>query len=142
MCQLFKITHNLVDIPEAAQIVKASDRRTRGANRLFVPYTNITVYKQSFFPRTIQDWNRLPTKTTDISDIEAFKAALHVSVAAPPQSSAYILIIQLLGNMNVLPQPSSVDTVQSRYGFLSCIRKKKKKKKKKKMSEVCVVSWL
>jgi hypothetical protein len=85
MCQLFKITHNLVDIPEAAQIVKASDRRTRGANRLFVPYTNVTLYKQSFFLGTIQDWNRLPTKTMDI---EAFKAALHASVAAPPLSSA------------------------------------------------------
>jgi hypothetical protein len=74
--------------PEAAPIVKASDRRTRGANRLFLPHIKVTVYKQSFFPRTIYDWTRLPTKTTDISDISAFKASLHASVAAPPLSSA------------------------------------------------------
>ncbi|KAH3866481.1 hypothetical protein DPMN_029545 [Dreissena polymorpha] len=28
------------------------------------------------FPRTISDWNRLPTRTTDCTTIEAFQASL------------------------------------------------------------------
>ncbi|MCG7876680.1 MAG: reverse transcriptase domain-containing protein [Candidatus Thiodiazotropha endolucinida] len=88
LTMLFKITHGLVDIPEASDIIKTSDRRTRGSQRLFQPFTNVTVYKLSFFPRTIQDWNKLPTSTTDLSDIEDFKAALHASVAATPLSLA------------------------------------------------------
>lgn len=79
---LFKITHCLVDIPEAAHIVKPSDRRIRGAQRQFLPSTNVMVHKQSFFPRTIQDSNKLPASTTYISDIEVFKAARHAAVAA------------------------------------------------------------
>ena len=88
LTMLFKITQSLVDIPEASHIVKTNDRRTRGTQRLFQPFAKIMVYKQSFFPRTIQDWNKLPSSTTDISDIEAFKTALHTEVAAPPLSSA------------------------------------------------------
>jgi len=87
LIMLFKVNHNLVHIPEAAHIVRASDRRTRGTQRLFVPYTRVTIYKQSFFPRTIQDWNRLPSSTTDISDIEAFKTALRSSVSVQPLPS-------------------------------------------------------
>jgi len=87
LIMLFKIKHWLVDFPEASSIVKSNDRRTRGSQRLFQPFTNVTVHKQSFFPRTIWDWNNLPTSTSDITDIEAFKAALHTAVAAPPMSS-------------------------------------------------------
>ena len=83
---LFKILHNLVEISEATQLVQPGDRRTRGSQRLFQPYTKVAVYKNSFFPRSIHDWNKLPTDTTDITDIEAFKAALHSKVAAPPLS--------------------------------------------------------
>ena len=83
LTMLFKILHNLVEIPEASDMVKASDRRTRGSQRLFVPYTRATVYKTSFFPRTIQDWNKLPATTTEINTIEAFIAALHAAGRSP-----------------------------------------------------------
>ena len=85
---LFKVNHNLFHIPEAAHIIKASDRRTRGTQRLFVPFTRVAIYKQSFFPRTIQDWNQLPSSTIDISDIEAFKTALSSSLTVQPLPSA------------------------------------------------------
>ena len=87
LTMLFKINHSLVEIPEASKIVRPNDRRTRGTQRLFQPYTKMEVYKQSFFPRTIHDWNKLSTSITDTSDIEVFKAALHAQVAAHPLSS-------------------------------------------------------
>ena len=42
---LFKIKHNLVEIPEAESIVRSNDSRMRGSQRLFVPYTSVAVYK-------------------------------------------------------------------------------------------------
>ena len=88
LTMLFKIKHNLVEIPEAESIVWSKDSRTRGSQRLFVPYTSVTVYNMSFFPRTIQDWNKLPSSITDMQDIEAFKTALHARKAVQPPSTA------------------------------------------------------
>ena len=34
-------------------------------------------YHHSFFPRTVRDWNRLPTPARMTKDLEEFKAALH-----------------------------------------------------------------
>ena len=56
--------------------------------RLFVPYTNVTVYMMSFFPMTIQEWNKLPSTISDIQKIGAFKTALHASIAVQPPSTA------------------------------------------------------
>ena len=71
LTMLCKIRHNLVKIPESESIV-------------FI----VTVYKMTFFPRTIQDWNKLPSTITDIQEIEAFKTALHASIAVQPPSTA------------------------------------------------------
>ena len=88
LTMLFKIKHNLVKIPEAESIVWSNNRRTRGSHRLSVPYTSMTVYKMLFFPRTIRDWNKLPSSITDMQDIEAFKTALHARIAVQPPSTA------------------------------------------------------
>ena len=88
LTMLYNIRHNLVEIPESESIVRSNDSRTRGTQRLFVLYTNVTVYKMSFFPRTIQEWNKLPSTITDILKIEAFKTALHASIAVQPPSTA------------------------------------------------------
>ena len=55
LTMLYKIRHNFVEILESESIVRSIDSRTRGTQRLFVPYPNVTVYKISFFPRTIQE---------------------------------------------------------------------------------------
>jgi hypothetical protein len=73
---MYKIKHGLVCIPESSYMVQTSDSRTRGANRLIQHHTNIAAYKQSFFPRTIQEWNRLPIAVTNTTKLEEFKASL------------------------------------------------------------------
>ena len=55
MMYMYKVMHGLVCIPESSYMVQTSDSRTRGANRLIQHHTNIAAYKQSFFPRTIQE---------------------------------------------------------------------------------------
>ena len=88
LTMLFKIKHNLVEIPEAESILWSNDSRTRGSQLPFGPYTSLTVYNMLFFPRTIQDWNNLPSSITDMQDIKAFKTALHARIAVQPLSTA------------------------------------------------------
>ena len=72
---LFKIQHNLVAIPADAYLIP-SDSRTRGENTFRVPTTRKDVYRHSFFPSTIRDWNALPAAATTASSLEAFKGVL------------------------------------------------------------------
>ena len=76
---LYKIRHGLVDM-DTGDVLRLNDRRTRGQQRLYQPTANVKVYKDSFFPRTIQDWNRLPAVVTDSPTIEEFRAGLKQQV--------------------------------------------------------------
>ena len=76
---LYKIWHGLVDM-DTGDVLRLNDRRIRGQQRLYQPTANVKVYKDSFFPRTIQDWNRLPAVVTDSPTIEEFRAGLEQQV--------------------------------------------------------------
>lgn len=74
---LFKIRHHVVDI-NPGDLLQAGDSRTRGRERLKQHHgAGSTVYQQSFYPRTIREWNLLPTLITDNSTSEGFTAALN-----------------------------------------------------------------
>ena len=73
---LFKIHHKLVEVSGASEILHLNDRRTRGSHRFSQTFGGTTIYRESFFPLTISDWNRLPTYITDCSSIEAFRTRL------------------------------------------------------------------
>lgn len=83
LMMLFKIQHGLVDITPG-DVLRRHDRRTRGAHRLYQPAASQNVYKFSFYPRTIRQWNALPTAVTDSVTLEAFKVALddHTAVSS------------------------------------------------------------
>ena len=72
---LYKIQDGLVDV-DPGPILRTNDRRTRGGHRFYQPTASQRVYKYSFYPRTIQEWNKLPTVITDHPTIEGFKVAL------------------------------------------------------------------
>ena len=75
---LFKIQHELIDI-DRQQYLIPNDNRTTGKNRFYQGRSNTDTYGQSFFPKTIRDWNQLPTNTTSADTIEGFRAALKSS---------------------------------------------------------------
>ena len=76
---LFKIKSHEVDL-NPGSILQASDTRTRGRGRIRQYHTESKVYHQSFYPRTIRDWNQLPTAVTDISDSKVFTATLYSGI--------------------------------------------------------------
>ncbi|MCG8078457.1 MAG: reverse transcriptase family protein, partial [Candidatus Thiodiazotropha taylori] len=71
---LFKIQHGIVDI--SPDFVQPNDQRTRGSQRLRQLQATNDTYKYSFYPRTISDWNRLPTTVTDHQTLQGFRDSL------------------------------------------------------------------
>ena len=63
-------------------ILRTNDKRTRGGHHIYQPVAPQQVYKYSFYPRTIQEWNRLPATTTDSPTLEEFTAAIQATDAA------------------------------------------------------------
>jgi hypothetical protein len=55
----------------------AGDTRTRGENKFCPPNVRKDVYKYSFFPWTIGDWNRLPPQVACATLLEGFKNLLN-----------------------------------------------------------------
>ena len=58
LTMLYKIIHGDVAIPSDSYIT-SGDSRTRGAHRLREIPSPKDVYKYSFFPRTVRQWNHL-----------------------------------------------------------------------------------
>jgi hypothetical protein len=58
-------------VPSAAGILKV-----RSDKRKVCLFPKKDVYKYSFFPRTIRDWNQLSDELSDIESSEEFKSRL------------------------------------------------------------------
>ena len=80
---LHKIQHRLVELD--TNVVRPGDKRTRGQHRLYQPAAKLSIYKNSFFPRTIWEWNLLPTSVTDATTIEEFRVDLGHALPALQQ---------------------------------------------------------
>jgi hypothetical protein len=83
---LYKIQHHLVDV-DPGPILSRSDTRTRGKSRLQQATSQSTVYNNSFYPRTISQWNHLPILVTDSTCLEGFKTALAQLRASPSRTA-------------------------------------------------------
>ena len=75
---MYKITHGLIDIDSREYLIQHSESRTRGSHqfKFRVPYANKDVFKFSFFPNTIADWNCLPEAIVSSTSLEIFKYRL------------------------------------------------------------------
>jgi hypothetical protein len=54
---LYKIKNGLIDI-DSHRYIQANDSRTRGKDRLYQERTSSEAFGNSFFPKTIRDWNQ------------------------------------------------------------------------------------
>ena len=71
---IFKIIHNLVDIPVEPPNFIPNTIFTRGNTQKFIQLqSNIDCYAKSFFPEAIKIWNFLPQLMIDCNDAESFK---------------------------------------------------------------------
>ena len=74
---MFKIFNELVEIPINDRLIPA-DRRTRGGHNQAYKHirANTTLGQNSFWHRTIPDWNSLPAAITESKTVAAFKGQL------------------------------------------------------------------
>ena len=77
---MYKLTHGLIesDIDSREYLIQHSESCTRGSHqfKFRVPYANKDVFKFSFFPKTIADWNCLPEAIVSSTSLEIFKYRL------------------------------------------------------------------
>ena len=71
---LFKIQHRLVDI--SPEFVQPGDSSKRGSQHIPQLEANKDVYRYSFYPQTISDWNRLSISVTNSQTIQGLREAL------------------------------------------------------------------
>ena len=77
LVMMYRITHDLVDIPAAQYLHPATFMHIRGSSqRYMLPFCRTDVYRHSFFPTGIRLWNQLPEHVATAQTLESFKAGL------------------------------------------------------------------
>ena len=77
LTMLFKIIHDLVDIPANEYLTPASNRtRSQHSLKFRQISTSSDYYKFSFFPRSVCHWNSLPANVAEAPSLVSFKREL------------------------------------------------------------------
>ena len=77
LAMFYKIHHGLVAVDKDKYIKHSSRVSRHSHNQAYeIPKTGPDYYKFSFFPRTINDWNRLPQSVIDSKTLTLFKMLL------------------------------------------------------------------
>ena len=81
LVMMYKISHGLVDIDQSNYLTPG-DSRARGAMKFLQPTATREVYNNSYFLRTIRDWNGILSSVRTAKTIEAFRMLLSTNAAA------------------------------------------------------------
>ena len=75
---MYKLSHNLVDITTENHLIPNHEKRTRNSHafKYRMPKVSKDVFKFSFFPRSITEWNLLPADLVNCKSLSNFKLNL------------------------------------------------------------------
>ena len=74
---LYKMLNGTLDIDHRKYIAPKTHDRTRGhGNQFQLNHTRTDIYANSFFPKTLKEWNDLPSSVVSAKTTSAFKAEL------------------------------------------------------------------
>ena len=79
LCMLYKISQGLVDIPIGQFL-----RYNRDGVHFQTIYARTKYYEFSFFPRTVADWNELPSDTLSAQNLAVFKQNIATIIHVMP----------------------------------------------------------
>ena len=81
---LYKITYNLVAVP-SSQYITPHQTSTRSNSLAYLPFRcNTNAYQNSFFPKTVSQWNALPEQIVCAPPLLTFKTAIsHENCSLP-----------------------------------------------------------
>lgn len=71
---LYKLSHNLIDVSTENYLKLNNETRTRGSHsfKYRVPRISMDVFKFSFFPRTIKEWNSFNPVPSEVVFADTF----------------------------------------------------------------------
>ena len=77
LLMMYKLKNNIVRVDASSKLIP-NERPSRNNNEqaLRIPSCKITIRKDSFYPRTIKEWNTLPNCTLSALSPESFKVQL------------------------------------------------------------------
>ena len=76
LCMLYQVVHGLVALPYQNYLIP-SHSRTRGHDQRFLSIrSRINCFRDSFFPRTIPEWNALSQDLVGVDTLDQFKTGL------------------------------------------------------------------
>lgn len=75
---MYKLSHNLVHINTEDHLIPNREKRTRNSHafKYRMPKVCKDVFKFSFFPRSITEWNSLPADLVNCKSLSDFKLNL------------------------------------------------------------------
>ena len=73
----YKIVNNKVEIPKTDRLIPQKRQTRHSHTKSFqIPSGKTEYRKESFFPRTITDWNKLPENTINSTSLDSFKSSI------------------------------------------------------------------
>ena len=78
LCTVYKISNDIIHVNKSKYLTPATETRTRGSHgfKYFVEHTSNDVFKCSYFPRTVREWNSLPSDIVSAKSLDIFKSML------------------------------------------------------------------
>ena len=77
LTMMYKIHNNLAPLSKQAYITQVTQStRATHPHSYQMPYSRTETHRQSFFPRTIKNWNSLPTEIVAAPSVGAFRNRL------------------------------------------------------------------
>lgn len=74
---LYKISNNLVKIDPTSKLIPPKRLSRNMHDRSFqIPASSTTLRRESFYPRTIREWNSLPANVVTAENLETFKVLI------------------------------------------------------------------
>ena len=77
---LYKIHNNTLTVPSENYLVFNNSTTRQGQKNNFrILRSNTEIHRQSYFPRTVKDWNALPQDVKECNTLTAFKERLRTA---------------------------------------------------------------
>ncbi len=119
---MYKITNNYIDIDRHTYLHSTSNQRTRNThNHTYQTYyANIDSYKNSYFPRTIRNWNRLPQYILNSNTRDFFTKQIHMHLSPQHQNTNTHIWFTFLPCTPDSPSPPPTSSVYACYAPPGC----------------------
>ena len=83
LCTMYEITHNIIHLNKDKSLRPTRKTRTRGTHnfsKYYIEFPSNDIYKFSYFPRTIREWNCLPSEIVSAESLNSFDNHLWINL--------------------------------------------------------------